>query len=308
MLINYFHTLMIAKSFDLNWPSQLEDALDSFSFVGEVNDNIFSLECFLKDRLDNTGSSPIVYRKLLITAAYPIFCLLFVFLVWRYLCRCLVKRERRQMRRDTRLFNQSLRMRVKTKRPSEPLVRYEVNVNLPEEDIRHRNMAASLIILYYLMYPMMAMKTFTVLSCIEIEEGEYWMREDIDLRCWDSAHHGWVFKVAVPCIALWIIGPLIFLGVFMKRNSRRLKKPNMLLYVSFFTNGLKPQYYYWDLLLNVRKLGFILINVYVTSSTFLYKVYERSEFLGCRWLLSDSDIQRAQHVTETLRERGAKHA
>ena len=64
--------------------------------------------------------------------------------------------------------------------------------------------------------------------------------------------------------------------VVLKRNSRRLKKPSMLLYISFFTNGLKPQYYYWDLLLNVRKLGFILINVFVTSSTFLYKVASAS--------------------------------
>lgn len=47
MLIDYFHIMMILKYYDLDWPESLEAALDAFSIIGEANEKIFSIDCFI---------------------------------------------------------------------------------------------------------------------------------------------------------------------------------------------------------------------------------------------------------------------
>lgn len=48
ILIDYFHIVMILKYYDLNWPESLESALDVFSIIGESNERIFSIDCYIK--------------------------------------------------------------------------------------------------------------------------------------------------------------------------------------------------------------------------------------------------------------------
>lgn len=48
ILIDYFHMVMILKFYDLNWPPSLESALDVLSIIGECNERIFSIDCYIK--------------------------------------------------------------------------------------------------------------------------------------------------------------------------------------------------------------------------------------------------------------------
>jgi len=51
IMIDYLQTLMIIKNYDLNWPSVLESALDTFTMISQAaNEKIFSLDCFIKSR------------------------------------------------------------------------------------------------------------------------------------------------------------------------------------------------------------------------------------------------------------------
>lgn len=47
IIIDYFHITMILKYYDLNYPSSLESALDILSIIGEANERIFSIDCYL---------------------------------------------------------------------------------------------------------------------------------------------------------------------------------------------------------------------------------------------------------------------
>ena len=48
MLIDYFHTILIIKYYDINWPETLESALNIFSIIGEADEKILSVDCFIQ--------------------------------------------------------------------------------------------------------------------------------------------------------------------------------------------------------------------------------------------------------------------
>ena len=51
ILTNYFQVITITSYFNLNWPIEMQKFYNIFSQVGQVSNNIVSLDCLIKDNV-----------------------------------------------------------------------------------------------------------------------------------------------------------------------------------------------------------------------------------------------------------------
>lgn len=50
-------------------------------------------------------------------------------------------------------------------------------------------------------------------TCMELDDGNTYLRDDLDLECWTGVHLDYILFVAVPSLIVWCIG--IPLGGFL---------------------------------------------------------------------------------------------
>lgn len=66
-------------------------------------------------------------------------------------------------------------------------------------------------------HPDIVERIFAVFSCTEIEDGEFYLNDDLDLECWNDEHTNFAFGVGIPGLILWVIGiPTVALLILTK--------------------------------------------------------------------------------------------
>jgi hypothetical protein len=102
---------------------------------------------------------------------------------------------------------------------------------------------------------------------MEIEPGEFWLRSDLSVRCWDDNHLKFITLVAAPALLLWgLTGPLICL-VFLHRNRKRINDQDTRLKYAYLFLGLVPRCYYWEFVIQYRKVMMAFILVFLESTS-----------------------------------------
>lgn len=119
----------------------------------------------------------------------------------------------------------------------------------------------SIVAIFFLFHPMITKRSLQLFSCFNIE-GESWLSDDLNVRCWEGDHETYVMYASIPSIAVWIVSfPLICL-VFLLSNKAKLDKINRRLVMGFLYHGFKKDYFYWEFIIIYRKVIVILIIVF----------------------------------------------
>mmetsp|Transcript_11804 Transcript_11804/g.1765 ORF Transcript_11804/g.1765 Transcript_11804/m.1765 type:complete len:117 (+) Transcript_11804:504-854(+) len=85
--------------------------------------------------------------------------------------------------------------------------------------MRHE-LLATIVILFFLAHPSLVRLMFALFSCTEIEEGEFWLINFMDIECWGDTHTFYALVVGIPSIAIWGIGmPTATLKMLMKEKK-----------------------------------------------------------------------------------------
>lgn len=112
------------------------------------------------------------------------------------------------------------------------------------------------------------------INCIVIEDT-WRLYHDIDQVCWQGTHLNIALAFSIPGIILWAFG-IPILGFFYIRSFRRevadhehstkpmLKRilaARLRLCCGFLTLGYEDKYYYWEIVIMLRKTILVLIMV-----------------------------------------------
>ncbi|CAG9330612.1 unnamed protein product [Blepharisma stoltei] len=127
------------------------------------------------------------------------------------------------------------------------------------------DLISTIVILLFLFHPNLVKSMFAVFSCREIDAGEYWLVQDLDIRCWDNRHVFYSLAVAVPSIIVWGIGiPTVSLYCLW-RNKRKLDSISVRLQFGFLFNGYKAKSYYWEFAILYRKILIVCCSVFLAN-------------------------------------------
>jgi hypothetical protein len=113
-------------------------------------------------------------------------------------------------------------------------------------------------------YPSVTQMTLSLFNCVTVEEVTYLTR-DMRVECYKGRHLFWVLVNGVPMLIIWVIGMPLFGFLMLLKNRKTLRNPSTLAKYRLLYVGLKAQYFYWEFMNIFRKVGLLIINVFVTN-------------------------------------------
>lgn len=125
----------------------------------------------------------------------------------------------------------------------------------------------SVTILLFAMYPLVTRTSFAAFNCRLIQPGEWWLRDNLSLRCWDAEHLRVALGAALPAILLWGVGIPLGAGLLLKRQRRRLKTPVVKAQFGFLFLGFQEKCYYWEFIVLIRKVSLVAVYVFLSAAS-----------------------------------------
>jgi len=134
-----------------------------------------------------------------------------------------------------------------------------------EKRLLTRELAATIVILFFLIHPNLVKMLFSMFSC-EAVNGDYWLTVDMAIPCWNSEHVGKLLTVGLPGVVVWVFGiPTVCLGVLV-RFRRRHDELWVKLQYGFLINGYRRQQFYWEFVILYRKIIIICCGVFLAGT------------------------------------------
>lgn len=134
-----------------------------------------------------------------------------------------------------------------------------------------QRIGTSLFLISYMVQPSLINAFFKYINCIEIE-GELYLRNYLVEKCWVGRHLFYSLIFVLPSLFFWMIAYPLFILFILRKNrnitssmrfSQIMKKGQNL---SFFSDGLSDNCYYWEILLMFRKYLFIILSFFPLSN------------------------------------------
>jgi hypothetical protein len=105
---------------------------------------------------------------------------------------------------------------------------------------------------FFLIQPYILKTALDLLSCRTVNSEEFLVTE-MSIHCWTEEHSHYTLFIAVPSLVIWVLFlPSCVFFVLFKAN-RSLNRASKTKYVKHLMLGLKPDFYWWELVLFLRK-------------------------------------------------------
>ena len=208
--------------------------------VADGPSRILSFDCLLMNMFPNGGEPPLrlYYFRLIMYACLPFLIYFFSNTFWAIYGRC--KRIHEKERGD--------------------------------------KATATSIIVLFLFYPTIVSIIGKSLNCIEIE-GTRRLFDDLEEECFTGTHLLILLTVSMPGLIAWAAGIPIFALIKLYRNVGHLEEirqkaagkehedllRSFKVRLGFLTAGYNDNYFYWEIVLLMRKTLLVLIIVFLSS-------------------------------------------
>mmetsp|Transcript_19934 Transcript_19934/g.3253 ORF Transcript_19934/g.3253 Transcript_19934/m.3253 type:complete len:104 (-) Transcript_19934:61-372(-) len=100
---------------------------------------------------------------------------------------------------------------------------------------------------------------------MELDSGEFFLYDDLEIDCWDDTHLGYVLFLGLPALIVWILLLPSIILLILIRYRKLINEYSMKTKLGFLYNGFKPKYYYWEMILLYRKIFVAFIAVFMSS-------------------------------------------
>jgi hypothetical protein len=122
----------------------------------------------------------------------------------------------------------------------------------------------SLVIVMFLIHPNVIKAMFSCFNCMEIEPGQLWLRDSLDIECWTGEHLWSAVLIALPGLVVWGLGiPTVTLLILIKIRGQLGKSASSKKF-AFLYQGLKPSHFYWEFVILYRKILITILSVFLS--------------------------------------------
>lgn len=279
IFLHHFTCLVIIKKFDLNWPDLMQYSLEVMSFLYEAVDEGQTPKWLFDTEIAKTTP---LFLQLIFATFLPITVVLFSWGFWVLCGNWVIDQQRKQMKVDSdnaivlqdtmtqnglRVFKNKSSYERRTFQEASRLPNYNINYS----SVANRNIFAFIVIILYVYNTNTLIKAISLFSCRELESGETWLNDDLDVRCWQDHHTFYLYRFGLPTFIITIIlVPLCYL-IFLLTLKRKQKFTQLLLYWGLVTNGLKENYIFWDFIQHLKKFLLLILNSLLIQESLLFR-------------------------------------
>merc|ERR1719410_2883950 len=247
----------MALQFDYEFPKAVQMFLTIQEQPATVANGVLSVDCFVK-----SGSSS--FSSLYVKAI----CYLMV--PWVICGVCTVVFCKYWRMGSTGL---KVDMEIKRRRSSLGML---TRMELPEKSKARAYVNAwsryitAVIITVFLVHPNIVQMTFALLNCKKLGayDDDNYIIEDMQTKCWVGGHLTMVLLVAIPMLVLYVFGLPLLVLYRLYQNRDELTKdfvnvnPNVIDRYHFLIKGYEPEFYYWEIVIMIRKILMVTIAVF----------------------------------------------
>ncbi len=114
-------------------------------------------------------------------------------------------------------------------------------------------------------YTSLLKHSFMLLACRGLagEPGRSFLREDLAMVCYEHEHLIWALGVALPAILLWVVGFPIAKVLALYTRRHKLEDEHTHATYGFLYNGFQPGFYWWEFVVDARKILMAAISVFI---------------------------------------------
>jgi hypothetical protein len=114
------------------------------------------------------------------------------------------------------------------------------------------------------MHPPLTEQTFTLFSCKQLGVGEddYYLTQDMQIRCYTPEHNAWMIALGIPMLAVYVFGIPFLVFYLLHKFQRRLNEPEVKRRLFFLYTGYEREWWFWEVLVAVRKLMLVAVTVF----------------------------------------------
>eukprot|EP00899_Mesostigma_viride_P008437 jgi/Mesvir1/17595/Mv08827-RA.1 len=239
ILVSYCQIMGIAYNYKVTWPPVVERFLGALRNVVTGGGGVFSFECTFR----NTHLPwPVI--QTLYYALLPLGALLILAVVWIIIYRVQRARGRNPATEVT-------------------LGRY----------FWHRWVVSGMAVFFFI-WPAVTDAMLQVFNCYTVDRstdgggiyvGKHW-ESDLGLECYEGDHFWLAFGVAVPTLALFVVGMPLAWVVFMWHHRRALGEDHSHSQYGFLYQDYKLRYFYWECVSMAQKFLLIIVTVFVGAA------------------------------------------
>eukprot|EP00347_Sterkiella_histriomuscorum_P014497 403360653 len=120
------------------------------------------------------------------------------------------------------------------------------------------------VVVLFTLHPTLTKFLFGLFNCIEIDSGEYWLKNQLEIQCWNGQHLQWALTIGFPAILMWVVCA-----------------PFSLLWFKMIYQGFKREIFYWEYINITRKVLLIIVNVFFSMYNQIFKVLISLLILTC---------------------------
>ncbi|CDW78582.1 UNKNOWN [Stylonychia lemnae] len=82
------------------------------------------------------------------------------------------------------------------------------------------------VIVIYFTHPTVSRNLLQLWFCQELDKGEYWVQNDLSIKCWEGDHLRLSMLIGLPFILFWVVGVPVFGFFYLKIQNKRNHRKN----------------------------------------------------------------------------------
>jgi hypothetical protein len=238
VVLNYLQVVSFAAVIDFSWPTFMRDTLKATSAVSTPRSLLLAGDCLLQ-RSTGTGAETFLAR-LGVALGFPPLLAAAAFVA--IAAAALI--PRRWILAVSRVSRGMI--------PATEAGPDGATIFSPMT----RRAVVSIFVTLFTIYPTVMHETLLLFSCMELDDGESYLLESLDLRCYGSRHVAAVASLGMPGIVFYIVGvPVgIMALLWWRRDDLHADEPRRAQELMWFVYGdYAPRYFYWEGCLMLRK-------------------------------------------------------
>lgn len=272
MMLNHFQMMVVTVSFDLNWPSSIEQMLSSVKPVASISTQFISFDCFIDQRSsDGSGDNkiPLLFTRVIIIFVFPFILMGASFLFWYFKDLVSERKERkREKERKLREYKEKREHSEGNAKETEEKEE-EIGRNKRSNESTAGNTTSSIVLLF-LIHPSIVEVMFDMFNCDEID-GVNRLVKDLDTKWYEGLHLYFTLGLAIPGIIIWGFGIPIGTFFMLYKNKSKLDTEKVSKELGFLYNGYTFKAYYWEEYIMIRKMIVIFWATFLATQGKLYQ-------------------------------------
>ena len=98
---------------------------------------------------------------------------------------------------------------------------------------------------------------YDLMHCRKLGPQGYFLYGDLETQCYTPSYYTWALGLGIPGFLLYVIGIPVMFSLILFLNRHQLTDPMVRRYLGILYNGYKLRYYWWEVIIMLRKSAII---------------------------------------------------